>query len=128
MLIPRSRLPETQAADTRAKRNKREAYDGLDFVIIATPADYASESNTFNTKSVEAAVCDVLAINPQAVMVKKSTVPVGYTAKLWARLGCENSSSRQSSCASAASFATTSTSRASSLANARRGPRPSPGC
>jgi UDPglucose 6-dehydrogenase len=80
----------TKSLNLKATMDKNDAYGGANFVVIATPTDYDEKSNFFNTKSVELVIKDVLIINPNAIIVIKSTVPIGYTKNIRERFKTDN--------------------------------------
>ena len=81
---------QTKELNLRATTDTYKAYKDAEYVIIATPTDYDPEKNYFNTRTVESVIATVLAINPDAVMIIKSTIPVGYTKKVREMFDTEN--------------------------------------
>jgi UDPglucose 6-dehydrogenase len=81
---------ENKKLNFTATLDKHQAYQNADYIVIATPTDYDTATNTFNTKSVEAVITDALEINPNTTMIIKSTIPVGYTDHVKAKFGIDN--------------------------------------
>ena len=104
------------------------AYAGAEYVVVATPTNYDPETDAFDTTSVEQVVRDVVAANPDATLVVKSTVPVGFVEDVRARLGTDQVIFSPSSCGRAGPSRTTCTPRGSSSARSRTGPAASRTC
>lgn len=81
---------QNKQLNLRATQDKVDAYKGAEFVIVATPTDYDPDTNYFNTRSVESVISDVLSVAPQATIVIKSTVPLGFTNSVRIKFGCQN--------------------------------------
>lgn len=81
---------KNKSLNFKATMDKNEAYDGAEFIIVATPTDYDTDTNYFDTKSVESVIDDIIGINPEATIVIKSTIPVGYTKQIKESTGHDN--------------------------------------